>query len=301
MLLQIDIREQDLIKQCSHLIETNSSYNNIKLETLALPLGDIIIKTMDGDEKLIIERKTVRDLASSIKDGRYKEQSYRLSNIHHPNHNIIYLIEGNILSINFFKDRIKQTALYSSIFSLNYYKGFSVIRTLNIEETSIFLCNMVNKMINTNMNGYYDIPSSSMLSVNNIDTNISEDDNNAFISSNVDVLDVSVLSDNKNISNIPVSVNNIINEKQYCSVVKKVKKDNVTVNNIGEIMLCQIPGVSSITALAIMKQFETISNLIAYIQEDVNCLDNIYITDTNNKQRKINKTAISSIIKYLSP
>lgn len=51
-------------------------------------------------------------------------------------------------------------------------------------------------------------------------------------------------------------VNNDISEtteKDYVGVVKKVKKDNITSDNIGEIMLCQIPGISSVTALAVME------------------------------------------------
>ena len=49
---------------------------------------------------MIIERKTLNDLASSIKDGRYKEQGYRLSNCSLHNHNIFYLIEDNLSSYN---------------------------------------------------------------------------------------------------------------------------------------------------------------------------------------------------------
>ena len=37
-------------------------------------------------------------------------------------------------------------SLYSAILSLNYYKGFSVIRTFSLEETAIFVCNTVNKL-----------------------------------------------------------------------------------------------------------------------------------------------------------
>ena len=44
---------------------------------------------------LLLGRESLNDLASSIKDGRYAEQSFRLSNIEHHNHNIIYLIEGD--------------------------------------------------------------------------------------------------------------------------------------------------------------------------------------------------------------
>jgi hypothetical protein len=51
-------------------------------------------------------------------------------------------------------------------------------------------------------------------------------------------------------------------EKEYCSVIKKVKKENITPDNIGEIMLCQIPGISSTTAIAILKEFQTLPKLL---------------------------------------
>ena len=91
----------------------------------------------------------------------------------------------------------------------------------------------------------------------------------------------------------------IVSEKDYCSVIKKVKKENVTADNIGEIMLCQIPGISSASALSILSQFKTLPNLIKSIQEDEDCLSNICTTDPNGKSRKISKTAIANIIKYL--
>jgi Holliday junction resolvasome RuvABC DNA-binding subunit len=64
-------------------------------------------------------------------------------------------------------------------------------------------------------------------------------------------------------------------------------------------MLCQIPGISSTTALAILLKFKTLQNLIKCIQEDNTCLNNISTIDSNNKSRKINKTAIANIIKFL--
>lgn len=56
----------------------------------------------ESDETLLIfERKSISDLLASLKDGRYEEQSYRLSGSNTNNHNIIYIIEGdpNIKSI----------------------------------------------------------------------------------------------------------------------------------------------------------------------------------------------------------
>ena len=71
------------------LIETVNSFKNIIIKTETLSVGDIIIcddKETNIEEKLIIERKSIADLLSSIKDGRYEEQSYRLNGLSHNNH-----------------------------------------------------------------------------------------------------------------------------------------------------------------------------------------------------------------------
>ena len=53
-----------------------------------------------------------------------------------------------------------------------------------------------------------------------------------------------------------------VTDKDYVGVVKKIKKDNITPDNIGEIMLCQIPGISASSAIAIMQKFKTLTNLL---------------------------------------
>lgn len=90
---------------------------------------------------------------------------------------------------------------------------------------------------------------------------------------------------------------NVSNNDSYSLNMKRVKKNNITPENIGEIMLSQIPNVSVPTAISIMKQYKTISSLITSLQNDEHCLDNI--KNDSGKERKINKTAISSIRKYL--
>jgi len=137
MKLKIDNRERkfiDLIKI------VNPCFS---IEYMNLSLGDFIICDDEGSELIVIERKTLGDLVSSIKDGRYKEQSFRLNNYPIHNHNIIYLIEGNNKS-NFNKQEKKM--IESSYFSLMYYKGFSVIRTKNIEDTFKFILKIMDKI-----------------------------------------------------------------------------------------------------------------------------------------------------------
>jgi ERCC4-type nuclease len=88
-------------------------------------------------------------------------------------------------------------------------------------------------------------------------------------------------------------------DKDYISVVKKVKKENITPENIGEIMLCQIPGISSVTALAIMEKYKSITNLIKELEINSECLKDICSTNAKGQTRKINKTSISNIVKFL--
>lgn len=281
MNIKIDTREGELLKKCQHTLEIVPNFKNITIETENLPLGDIIIN--DGiNDRLIIERKTLTDLAASIKDGRYEEQSYRLNGIPHHNHNIIYLVEGELSKFNTFKERIDKQTLYSAMFSINYFKGFSLMRSSSIEETAMIICNMAHKIGKDKTRyGYYANDNEIKVEPNTT-TNL-------------------IMNEDGTITQETDPSNNTIQNsvKNYCSVVKKVKKENVTAENIGEIMLCQIPGISSLTAMAILGEFKTIPNLIKHIQEDETCLDRICTLDNNNKARKISKTAISTIIKFL--
>lgn len=257
MNIRVDIRESELIEQIKRLIDEIPSFKNLELKIENLPLGDVII-SKDSEDKLVIERKTVHDLMASIKDGRYEEQSYRLSGMKHHNHNIIYLIEGDINRVNRFKENyIDKITLYSAIFSLNHTKGFSVIRTFSLSESAIFICNSASKLIKNEAEkkkAYYSL----------------------------EVLESEETS-----------------EKDYVSVIKKIKKENITANNIDEIMLCQIPGISSITAIAIISKFLSISNLINSVKEDENSLNEVVYENEKGKLRKINKTCIENIKKYL--
>jgi ERCC4-type nuclease len=272
MIIKIDVRESELYTKCASLIEIDPKYKAIQLISENLPLGDIIIN--DGQKDcVIIERKTITDLDASIKDGRYEEQSFRLNGINHHNHNIIYLIEGDLTRMNSFRKPIDKNTIYSAMFSINHFKGFSVLRTFNIDETASVLCNMVYKLVKDLKLGRMPFYSIQEIVVN-------EQDN--------------LTNESSTTTNTQPS-----SSKDYCSVVKKVKKENINSENVGEIMLCVIPGVSSASALAILSHFKTLPNLIKCIQEDESCLNNICTTDANGKSRKISKSTISNIIDLL--
>lgn len=287
MLIKVDIREKDLINLISEELKQNNGFKDLKMEVETLPLGDIILND-SGKDLVIIERKSIRDLAASIKDGRYEEQSYRLNGIDHHNHNILYLIEGQLddpirknFGSNIFKNVIDKQTIYSAITSLSLYKGFSVLRTFDVKETAHMICCMANKIrknIIDSKNFYYS----------------SENANSCINETNV----IKIITDDElEKTNKETLVEP--DEKKYVNVVKKIKKENITPQNIGEIMLCQIPGISSVTAIAIMTQFKTIPNLINEIQKTSKCLENITCVTAKGQTRKISKTCAANIVKYL--
>jgi crossover junction endonuclease MUS81 len=274
MIIKVDTRESSLLQQITNQVSIIPVFKSIKVQSETLPIGDIIIND-ESEDKIIIERKSVSDLLSSIKDGRYEEQSYRLNGLNHHNHNIIYLIEGDVNKVNRFKpdNQIEKLTLYSAMFSLNYYKGFSVFRSFSLDETANIICNMAYKMGKDSLKKPYFQNKIQVVENESGDTPV------ATTSDDSDEVQIT--------------------EKDYVGVVKKVKKDNITPDNIGEIMLCQIPGISSVTALAIMEKYETIPNLIKELELNNNSMKDLSYTNAKGQVRKINKTSIANIVKFL--
>ena len=291
MLITIDYREKELINlfqmkftekkpETEEVKKKEKGIEEIKIKVENLKLGDIIIS--DGDnELLLLERKSLNDLASSIKDGRYVEQSFRLDGYESvPNHNIVYIIEGDLSkwkeNANY-NGRVNKKTLLSSMCSMLYYKGFSVIRTMNMTETCELILNWADKLQREKLTKtpYYSAKMEKQEPVHQAQESAQQ-------------------------AQESVQVQTIRESQHYCDVfkVKKEKNGNITPDNIGEIMLCTIPGISSKTAIVIMKEFKTINGLIKSLENDGYCLNNIYI-ETNDKKRKISSQCIENIKRYL--
>lgn len=279
MLLKVDIREHELLSCIQKLVLFIPIFKKINVVSESLPLGDCIIAD-ETEDKLIIERKTINDLLASIKDSRYEEQSYRLNGLKNHNHNIIYLIEGDVNKVNRFKDNnIEKLTAYSAMFSLNYFKGFSVVRSFSLDETALVLCNMVYKLEKDTIAGkqpFYRAITAQDGGSKNTEQPIEKVEE-----------DISAIEDKEP------------SDKDYIGVVKKVKKENITADNIDEIMLCQIPSISSVTAIAIIEKYKSLAKLIQALELDQECLKDITYTNSKGQTRKISKTSVENIVKYL--
>jgi ERCC4-type nuclease len=115
---------------------------NIKITKKQLEIGDIHI--IFNENIYVYERKTMNDLISSIKDGRYKEQKLRLLSDQSFN-NINYIIEGSdIISSN---NNHNQELLTSIYYNSIYRDNINIFFTKNINDTITFILLLATKII----------------------------------------------------------------------------------------------------------------------------------------------------------
>jgi ERCC4-type nuclease len=272
----VDVREHALIEKLRSIADSIQD-PKITITTAALLLGDVLFKMDDTRELILFERKSFTDLLASIKDGRYDEQSHRL--IHtsglHP-HNIVYVLEGVFSTLRSPADK---KIILSAMTSLSYFKGFSVFRTATVLETAEFIWAMANKMQKEFDKGKQ--PAYASNTIQTTATPVQEEpDEHPHREDN---------------SAAAASIS-------YGNFVKKAKRDNITPENIGEILLSQIPGISSHIAVEILKHFGgSFTQLIQEIKTAPEKLDAIYLESSkgDGKRRKLSSAVIQSILRYL--
>ncbi|XP_058166759.1 crossover junction endonuclease MUS81 [Anopheles ziemanni] len=123
--------------------------NSVEHEVRRLSVGDFvwIVRDDTGRDFLlpyVIERKRMDDLASSIKDGRFHEQKFRLKQCGLAN--VIYLIEhlGNNRQVGVPESTLTQAALNT------YVQDFTVKYTENHHHTVMYL-SVMSKFINNSL------------------------------------------------------------------------------------------------------------------------------------------------------
>jgi ERCC4-type nuclease len=313
MLIKIDCRETKLFQLCTALGDETKP---VTLVSASLPLGDVIICDDAGNEKVIIERKSLNDLASSIRDGRYTEQGYRLNQCEIHNHHIYYLVEGDLRYYRPFKGMPDKKSLLSAMVSISFFKGFSLYRTNSLEETAEWVLHFATKL---QKEGPSALPfyrnktitptkeDSSIANENEVGTanqanEVSAANQANEVSAANQANEVSAANQANEVSAISAANDvetNSTGTSYTEAMAKRTKKENITPENIGEIMLSQIPNVSTASAMAIMRKFRTMFNLIEAIRRDAAALNDITVSNKNGQDKKLTKPCINNIYQYL--
>lgn len=142
ILIQVDSRERDLYD----LLKRQTDY---PVSSTSLEIGDIMIITSEKP-LLIIERKTLSDLASSNRDGRYREQRARLLSMKGQGISICYLLEyGNGWNTDLnrvFNGGVTENLLFTLITRLQLHYGIPVLTAKDTTGTSnqiLHICKML--------------------------------------------------------------------------------------------------------------------------------------------------------------
>lgn len=134
--LVIDHREHALLKAFEDA--------KIEVQVKALDIGDVHI-LVNGTVSFVIERKTVADLESSIKDGRYSEQKARASASASSDGGVfLYVLEGSA-SFSFEDASTRSKMLTSAVLNTVFRDKHAFIFTKDVKETMRFLMCMASR------------------------------------------------------------------------------------------------------------------------------------------------------------
>ena len=270
----IDFREKDILKHCT---EMNKNIN-IEIKTENLLLGDILI------DKLLIERKTINDLAASIVDGRYREQSFRLLKALNEGYKVFYFIEGNM---DLYTGAITKNTLVSTIYCLTH-KGFQVLLTKNSNETAFFLLQFAEKMKKDTEKMKKDTEKIKK------DTEKMKKDTEKMKDTETNIL-TNEIAEIPEIDEINTNTEIKVTYENTQGIIQTKKNKNITKDNISVFMLCQIPGISTTTAGVLLEKYGHITSLIHAMKENPK-----EIEEFRNKDKKLNKNIIKNLNEYLN-
>ncbi len=117
----VDDREQR-----SGMVELLAANESVSLSISRLTLGDYEV-----DDHLLFERKTLTDLAVSIKDGRIFHQGSRLAQ---SDKRGIIILEGT--SRDLASSNMRREAVQGALISLSVFFGIPLLRSRNLQESA---------------------------------------------------------------------------------------------------------------------------------------------------------------------
>jgi ERCC4-type nuclease len=271
--LVVDTREHAVIDALKQKLELYPDL--FTLDVRPLNLGDWELY-YDDQLLFIWERKTFRDLLSSIKDGRYAEQSYRLLHNYEPS-KLVYLIEGIFSQLQ----PIEKQTVVSCMTSISLMKKMHLWRTTHVQDTVeqlLLCCKKIQKEFSNPKNRF-----STPVYTN--PNNQNETEPNAKQDHSTNTTNISTTTTTTDQVSVPYSN----------FVIKKEKRENITRENIGVIFLKQIPGISNTTAVGLMDYAQgDFHKLLELVKTNITELSSIKIG-----KRRIGKNVIEQLTIFL--
>ena len=295
-LIRKNKNEAKMLEEINKNTKVGDKLQNIKFTIENLELGDINF-VYNGELILIIERKSLKDLISSVKDGRYKEQKARMkaSGVQ-----VMYIIEElyNIPvdkhNLDIYGMKVKQ--IFGLILNSMFRDNIQMLFTKNVEDTYQKLEMIIKKY---------------KFFTNKLNTIIEERVVEKIVEKIVEVEKVSEIKNEEKIDDkekeqkgsgkIEETNEEILN---YVGSIKTRKRDNRTGRACYLQQLCVIPGVSINIANTICMNYPSMFDLcMQYNNVEENqrpkMLSTIEISLENDKKRKLGKVLSERIYKSI--
>jgi ERCC4-type nuclease len=146
IVIHVDYRESELIE-----LLKGQTKDHITVDSQNLDVGDIVIANAATEQPyLVLERKTLADLASSNRDGRYREQRARLLSVKGQGIAIGYLIEsgpGWSSDLNrVWPGNVPETTLLSIITRLQIRYGIPVITSKDARTSQALILHLAGQI-----------------------------------------------------------------------------------------------------------------------------------------------------------
>lgn len=302
--INIDYREKRIIDLLAARL-TAKPIAHVTTATPNLEVGDIHLLAI-GDlgqvqAQLILERKTLADMVASVKDGRYREQKLRLdstvNNLPHPTR-YVYILEGTQHT-----QQHELPQLFGAWISSQFRDSIPVIRTISPEETCDFVLRLCDRMYKNFAELF---PSAKSRTSTDTTKTITLTGESAGSSQPPPELDQSTEVRSIQVSGSAVGGSGYL--EAAVGGIKTKKKDNLTPALCQQLMICNIPGISSSLAVPIIQHFGSLSALVKYLADDtqtqevkIKCIAGIQLASVTStgKARTVGPAAASKVYEYL--
>ncbi len=303
--INIDYREKRIIDLLAARL-TAKPLAHVTTATPNLEVGDNHLLAI-GDlgqvqAQLSLERKTLADMVASVKDGRYKEQKLRLdstvNNLPHPTR-YVYILEGTQHT-----QHHELPQLFGAWISSQFRDDIPVIRTISPEETCDFTLRLVDRMYKNFAELF---PSAKSRTSTDTTKTITLTGGSAGGGSSQATPDPVQGTEVRSIQVGGASGGYL---EAAVGGIKTKKKDNLTPALCQQLMICNIPGISSSLAVPIIQHFGSLSALVKYLADDtqtqevkIKCIAGIQLASVTStgKARTVGPAAAAKVCEFLGP
>lgn len=307
MQLCVDVRERDLIAELNKIVCEYTKSCSITILTKSLPLGDIIIRQENTNVNVAADEENTNgnednEVNEENTNGNEENKADEKDNVADEKDNVAANEDNEVNEKDLFViERKSISDLLSSVHDGRYRE-----QSHRLGQVYASCCHKVIYLLEGSISSYSPaqkkiiygaITSLYCFSGFGVMRSMSLSETAHMLLS----VTCKIHGDMANGRALYSSGNETKKVEPYSAVVKSVKKQNIHKENIGEIMLAQVPGISPSTAANLLQPFQgSLPAFLKQLQLQPDMLQSVQLSCGNGKKRKLAKTLQATLLQYFS-